>query len=310
MNARKLGIARVLAAPLAVTALALVPAISSGDHVGPVVPGPATFPQTVERILSARVHHTRLSVVRNTNSRRIGRSLASLHPTWVTGLIRYAKGQHPNHSEVHTWREITRIVRLGNPTAGFDVTLNAKQYRDGDELLRAMHRIRKRLHNDGWFFDFYSTAYHKRPRMIRAAIASAHAHGEWIGGNVFGLTKHRPLPMRSDFLAVQDFRLRLDVHAVAQLARRIPVVYHLENDPNRPLSGGCSFIKTMTTARRSALIRHRAHQAARFGFHVSYPALFPECLRYRGPRSFLQSYNAFRDPPMGRTILRMLNRYD
>jgi hypothetical protein len=292
-------------------ALSIVPAaVSSGDHEGPIVPGPASFPQTMERIVMARVHHTRLSVVRNTNARRIGRSLSTLHPTWVSGMIRYAKGQHPIRHEVRAWREISRIVRTNNPGAGFDVTLNAKQYRSGREILRMMHRVRKKLNNDGWFFDFYSNAYEKRPRMIRAAIASAHAHGEWIGGNIFGIKKKRPLPMRSDFLAIQDFRGHLDLHAVARLPDRVPLVYHLENDPDRPMSAGCNFIKNMTTAKRSALVRRRAHQQARYGFRFQYPVLYPECLRYRGRRTFLQSYNAFRDPPMARTILRMLNRYD
>ena len=292
-------------------ALSILPAaVSSGDHQAPIVPGPATFPQTMQRIVMARVHHTRLSVVRNTNARRIGRSLASLRPTWVTGMIRYAKGQHPKRNEVHAWKEITRIVRTGNPAASFDVTLNAKQYHDGREIQRMMHRVRKKLNNDGWFFDFYSRAYQKRPRMIRAAIANAHAHGEFIGGNIFGIKKKRPLPMRSDFLAIQDFRGRLDTHAVSRLPDRVPLVYHLENDPDRPLSGGCEFIKALTTAKRSALVRHRAHQQARYGFRFQYPVLFPECLRHRGRRTYLQSYNAFRDPPMARTILRMLNRYD
>lgn len=301
---------RVPAVVLLALGLALTPGISAGDHSGPIVPGPATFPQQLDRILSARVHHTRLSVVRNTNARRIGRSLASLRPTWVTGMIRYAKGQYPNRTETRAWREITRIVRTASPGAGFDVTLNAKQYRDGRQILRQMNKIRKRLHPNGWFFDFYSNAYEKRPRMIRTAIASAHAHGEWIGGNIFGLKKKRPLPMRSDFLSIQDFRLRLDVRAVTRLDARIPLVYHLENDPDRPLSGGCHFIKEMTTAKRTALIRHRAHQQARYGFRFSYPALFPECMRYRRNRTYLESYNAFRDPPMARTIMKMLNRYD
>jgi hypothetical protein len=306
--------ARGLATGAVVLMLAVFPALSSGDHSGPIVPGPATFPQQLSRIVSARVHHTRLSVVRNTNARRIGRSLATLRPTWVSGLIRYAKGQHPNHREVRTWREITRIVRLASPQAQFDVTLNAKQYRDGDEIQRMMTRIRAALDNDGWFFDFYSTAYRKRPRMIRAAIASAHANGEWIGGNAFGLSKHRPLPLRSDFLAVQDFRrLQLNQHAVRRLSSLLPVVYHLNNNPERPGSGGCQFIEGLTTAGRRTLIRHRAKQQARYGFRVSYPVLFPECLRNRpgpGDGSFLYSYNAFRDPPMARTIARMLDRYD
>jgi hypothetical protein len=116
--------------------------------------------------------------------------------------------------------------------------------------------------------------------------------------------------MRSDFLSIQDFRLRLNLRAVARLHSRVPLVYHLENDPDRPLSGGCKWIKGLTTAKRSAFIRRRARQQERYGFRVSYPALFPECLRYRSHRTFLQSYNAFRDPPMARTITRMLNRYD
>src|SRR5687767_13399051 len=118
----KSGPRRVLGASLVAVAVGVVsvPAIGSGDHPGPVVPGPATFPQKLDRILSARVHHTRLSVVRNTNARRIGRSLAGLRPTWVTGMIRYAKGQHPIRDEVRAWREITRIVRTANPHAGFD----------------------------------------------------------------------------------------------------------------------------------------------------------------------------------------------
>src|SRR5688572_9735514 len=298
---RRSGARRVLGAVLVAIAVAWIPAASSGDHPDPIIPGPATFPQKMQRIVAARVLHTRLSVVRNTNARRIGRSLAGLRPTWVSGMIRYARGQHPKKDEVRAWREITGIVRATNPAVGFDVTLNAKQYRNGQEIQRMMHRVRKKLNNDGWFFDFYSRAYRKRPRMIRAAIANAHAHGEWIGGNIFGIErKGRPLPMRSDFLAVQDFRLRLNLRAVARFNGRVPLLYHIENDPDRPLSGGCQFIKEMSTAKRTALVRRRARQQARYGFRFQYPVLLPQCLRHRRDRTFLQAYNAFRDPPMAR----------
>lgn len=303
---------RGLVPVFAVVVLVFLASVDPGDGAT-VSNDPEAFSQQLSRIVSARVHHTRISTVRNSNARRIGRSLASLHPSWVSGLIRYAQGQHPNHAEVRAWREITRIVRAAGAQAQFDVTLNAKQYGNGDELRRMMSRVRAELDNDGWFFDFYSTAYRKRPRMIRAAIASAHAHGEWVGGNVFGLAKKRPMPVRSDFLAVQDFRFRLNLPGVRRLSAQLPVVYHLHNDPDRARGGGCRFIERLSTARRRALIRHRAAQQARYGFRVSYPALFPECIRKRrGPKDsyFLYSYNAFRDPPMGETILRLLDRYD
>lgn len=306
---------------VAALALTLALALGSADRAGSEPaqtassrPDAWAFPPHMSRIVSARVHHTRIAVVRNSNARRIGQSLASLRPSWVTGMIRYAKGQHPTSAEIRAWHVITEIVRAASPTVQFDVTLNAKQYRNGHEIQRMMHRIRTRINNDGWFFDFYSKAFRKRSRMIRAAIASAHAHGEFIGGNAFGLVHRRPMPMRSDFLSVQDYRhLTLNQAAVRRLSRHLPVVYHLNNDPGRPRSGGCRFITEFTSARRQKLIRHRANQQRMLGFRVSYPALFPECFRDRpgrGTGQFLASYNLFRDPPMRKTVHRLLDVFD
>jgi hypothetical protein len=301
--------------------LALAFALDFGDGAGlaarsvPPAAGVQTaFPPHMSRIVSARVHHTRIPVARNTNARRVGRALASLRPTWVTGLIRYAKGQHPDGAEIRAWRVITPLVRGASPSVQFDVTINAKQYRSGRELTKMMGRIRARLGNDGWFIDFFSKGFRKRPRMIRAAIASAHAHGEFIGGNAFGLAHGRHMPMRADFLSVQDYRhLTLNQAAVRRLARRQPVVYHLSNDPGRPRSGGCRFISELTSAGRQKLIRHRAKQQRTLGFRVSYPAFFPECFRERpgrGTGRYLASYNLFRDPPMRKTVRRLLDRYE
>ena len=55
--------------------------------------------------------------------------------------------------------------------------------------------------------------------MIRAAINSAHAHGEWIGGNVFGIARRRPLPSRSDFFSVQDAGIHLNLPGGAAASR-------------------------------------------------------------------------------------------
>lgn len=250
--------------------------------------------------------------MRNTNSRRIGRSLASFGPSWVSGLLRYARGQYPRHAEVHAWRRIRRIVRRQSPAAHFDVVLNAVHYRTPAAIRKTMKRLRAKLGNDGWFFDFFSNAFKLHPRMVRAAIASAHDHGEWIGGNVFGLAKRRSLPARADFFAVQDHVFHLNLPAVRRLATKKPVVYHLNSDPRHPRSGGCRFIKRLDTARRRALIRRRAAQQTRYGFRVSYPALYPQCMRARprGRGAYLHAYNAFRDPPVAREIARLLDRHD
>jgi hypothetical protein len=313
---------RVRLALAGTIACALIAGGASGDGDPPSkasaagAPTPTTprFGAALPRIVSARVWHTRLSTVRNSNARRVGRSIASLHPTWVTGLLRYRRNQYPNRKEAHTWREIRRIVHTDSPAAQFDVVLNALQYRTPAAVTKTMRRIRHKLGNEGWFFDFFSSAFRKHPKMVRAAIASAHRHGEWIGGNAFGIGGRTPkLPARADFLSVQDNNaFRLNLKAVKRLTRKHLVTYHVHSDPNKQRGGSCRFIERLTSQERRRLVKRRAAQAARRGFHMSYPALYPLCMRARpnGPGSLLYSYNAFRDPPVIRAIRRLLNRYD
>ena len=311
------------AIPALVTALVALVALTvaaGGEAAGPAevkqpppLPAPASFgPALVERVVSARVFHTRISVVRNANTRKIGRSLATLRPTWVTGLLRYRRGQFPTRKEARGWEEIRRIVRTYSPGSQFDVVLNALQYRTPKAIRTEMARMRAKLGNEGWFFDFLSSAFKKHPRMVRAMVNSAHAHGEWVGGNVFGLAKRRKLPHRVDFYSVQDAVFRLNLGEARRLASSKPVVYHLNNNPAHQRSGGCRFIEGLSTTRRKRLIKLRAFQQLQYGFRFSYPAYFPECQRARprGPGSFLYSYNAFRDPPVADVIREMLNLYD
>lgn len=280
------------------------------------LPAPPTFNEALfSRIVSTRVRHTRLKPVRNSNARRIGRALASLRPTWVTGLFRFAKGQYPDRDEARAWREVRRIVRTTSPNVQFDVVLNALQYESPAGVRKMMNRVRRKLDPDGWFFDFHSTAVRKFPRSVKAGVISAHAHGEWIGGNVFGISMRRPVPARVDYFSVQDAKREnssfyLDLPAVARLATLKPVMYHLNSEPGDPRSGGCRFINHLDTRKRRALIRRRAAQQVRYGFRVSYPAFYPQCLRQRRGSAFLHAYNAFRDPPMARQISELLDRYD
>ena len=301
--------AAVLAAAFA-SASAAPPA--GGRVASAIPPGPPSFQAALSRVVSSRVYHTRLHVVRNSTSNRIGRSLASLHPTWVTGLLRYARNQYPTHDEVHAWRQIRAIVRRSSPNVQFDVVLNADQYRTPKAVTTTMRRLSAKLGNEGWFFDFLSRGARRHPRMVKAAIAWAHTRGQWIGGNVFGLVRERAFPVNADFLSVQDDGFRLNLPAVQRISTASTVLYHLNNDPDDKASGGCRFIKDYSTARRRQLIRRRASAQIRYGFRMSYPALFPECLhsRPRGPGTFLSSYNAFRDPPMAREIRKLLDRYD
>ncbi len=292
--------------------VAVIPQTATTSDRPAVLPPVAAVAPSQSRIISARVWHTRIATVPNTNSRRLGRALASLRPTWVTGLLRYARNQYPHRSEVRTWRQIRRIVKAASPQAQFDVVLNAMQYRTPRAIRTMMRRLRAKLAPEGWFFDFYSQAFRKHPRMIRAAINSAHGHGEWIGGNVFGIARHRKLPLGSDFFSVQDAGIHLNGRAVRRLAKSRPVMYHLQSDPDKRHSGGCRFIRDFSDKRRRVLLRGRARQQLKYDYRVSYPVLFPQCLRPgpNGRGTFLRAFNAFRHPRVVKEIARLLDRYD
>ena len=61
-----------------------------------------------------------------------------------------------------------------SPSAQFDVVLNADQYRTPAAVTRTMRRLSAKLGNEGWFFDFFSSAARRHPKMVKAAIAWAH----------------------------------------------------------------------------------------------------------------------------------------
>jgi hypothetical protein len=301
-----------------VACLGLIACAAAAQAGGPAASAQTGAPSAREafaaansRIISARFFHTRISTVRNSNAGKVGRALGSLQPTWVTGLLRYARHQYPSRAEVRAWNKIRRKVRARSPGAHFDVVLNADHYRTPAAIRLTMRRLRTKLGNEGWFFDFLSGSFRRNPKMVRAAISSAHKHGEWIGGNVFGIASNRPLPSRVDFLSVQDHVFHLNLGAVRRLATGQRVIYHLNSDPAKAHSGSCRFIQRLNTRQRLGLVRRRAAQQPRVGFRFSYPVLFPQCVRPRkGGGSFLAAYNAFRDPPMAREIGRLLDLYD
>jgi hypothetical protein len=263
------------------------------------------------RIVNARVYQDQSWTVPGETPASVGRVLASLEPTWVSSLIRYQAGQAPRPDEVSAWKKIRQKVRAKSPNATFDVELNAAEYRTADEIRRQLAEIRSELHNDGWFFDFYTPAYRLRPEVVDAAIEDAHQHGEWVGGNAFGLSAGPPIPPGSDFIAVQDFGFKTDLAAIRELAEKVPVVFHLGNAPELPKSDGCVFIERFSTEQRKSYVRERAEQQKANDFRFGYPVFFPECSRRIGAANpGLFTFNAPRDGNVLTTFEQLMRRYN
>jgi hypothetical protein len=224
----------------------------------------------------------------------------------VTGLVRYANGEKATAEQVAAYRRIRREVRATRPDAQFDVELNALEYRTPDEVRSMMRRLRAKFDNDGWFFDFFTPAWDKRPDVVRAAIDEAESNGQWIGGNAFGWSKNPQVPPGADFLAVADSNFKLELSAVRALADRVPVLFHFRNNPGNRHSEGCVYMKRYTTAEREAYVRRRAKQQADGHFHFAYPVFFPTCELGRGDVAF----DSLRDGTMLHTIAQLMQQYN
>jgi hypothetical protein len=246
------------------------------------------------------------------SSGAVGRYLARLEPTWITGLFRFEAGEQPSAQQIDEWNRIRRIVRAQAPDAQFDVELNAQDYQTKAEIRGTMGELRSKLGNDGWFFDFWSPSYEQRPKVMEAAIENAHNHGEFIGGNAFGWRKHTPeIPPGSDFMAVADKNFELDLEAVARLAEQVPVIFHFNNNPTKPESEGCVFMKDFTTSKREAHVTQRAGQQADHHFRFAYPVFFPSCQRgHRHDEPDVVAYDSLSDKTMPNTLEELMAKYN
>lgn len=259
------------------------------------------------RIASVRMYQDGQFTAKRETPATIGAALASLKPTYVSTLLRFSAGQKVRPREINAWKTVVAAVRATSPEAQFSVELNALQYPNARKMRAMMARVRNAVDNDGWLFDFYTPAAKQKPKVMRAAVAYAHANGEFLGGNAFGIANHPRIPAGTDYIAVQDFGFQIDLAAVRQLARRATIFFHLGNSPNLANSDGCHFIEDFTSRRRQGYVTMRARQQAANHFSFAYPVFFPECERDRdGRNATLFSYSAPRDGTMMQTIASLM----
>jgi hypothetical protein len=241
----------------------------------------------------------------------VGAALAQLKPTYVGSLVRLKAGEAITDQEVADNETVQNAVLAANPDAKFSLELNAVEYKTAADVEQMMATARERFHPDGWFFDFYTTAAEKNEGVMEAAIRDAHENGEFLGGNAFGISNHPTIPPGTDFVAVQDTKFKIDMAAVRELAKRVPVGFHLANAPELFDSDGCVFIQKYSTNERSAYIKMRAGQQQANKFTFAYPVLFPECERKQNSSDpGVYVYNASKDEPVLDQIGQLMDRYD
>lgn len=301
-------------AAAAVVTLALVLAVPAPTGAGesPEADSARQRPAVSARIAAVRVFQRGVLAVRRETPESIASTLARLRPTLVTAPLRYHVGDRVRPREVIAWETIRNAVLEVSPRARFLVSLNALNYGRARRIEAMMAKVRKRIELDGWVFDFYTRAADRRRAVIKAAVADAHRHGETVGGNVFGIAGHPRIPGGTDYVVVQGTDFRINLPAVRELARRFRVYVQIGNDPRRPDSDGCRFMRELSAKERVAYVSRRARQQAKYHYRLAYPVFFPTCVRAApasAGRGGAVAYNATRDGTMMRTIRHLMTRY-
>jgi hypothetical protein len=261
-------------------------------------------------------------------------TLAYLHPTYVSGLIRLSSTDAPSRTSLPAQAAVFDGVRdcvyrkLHKPVK-YDVVLNALHYtdphpkhEDGESPPPPVpnahvgkQRIRERLrtaqaafHPDGWFFDFYANPYKKghfsEPlefgiKWIKSIEAAGHPKPrQFVGGTVWG--GKVPVPPGSNFIAVTDRGgAKYTKRLVEHFKRQVPILMHIDNDPEHKNSRGRNFYDRTDKYREETLRRHAAAQ--KIGYSYMFPVFFP----LGDSRGHRQAFDMRQHPALFRTMCRL-----
>jgi hypothetical protein len=217
--------------------------------------------------------------------------LAKVNPTYVSGLIRLDDDAPLTAEQIAVFNGIRDCL----PNAKFDVVLNAEHYTDPkrhangqqarDALKARAQEIKSQLHADIIFFDFFNSPYNaNHDSWYRDALTDGtrfirNTLNMKVGGNVWGLD----LPPNSDFVALDNFdRQNTDGYAfdkqqVDKFKKRVPVMIHVENNPQKDGSKGLQWMNSSADYRRDQLSKYGGDQAQE-GYSYMFPVFFPlEC---------------------------------
>jgi hypothetical protein len=285
------------------------------------------LPQVFRRTVIARAFQRGNWTLPNRDAEHVCTVFRQLKPTLVSGLIRLADVDELGDDQIAAYNAIRQCVNAphANGTkhqARFDVVLNAMQYESADELVQKLGVIDQALKPDLYFFDFYQQGYADpkfRP-AIQAAIRWIHEHAHAVvGGNVWATE----VPPHSDFAAVDDRdgkskpgfeRMLKQVAGIKAKNPGMPVLAHIENNPNKDGNRGEKFMFTWDTAKRKEVITEQAAQQDAGRYWLMYPVFFPLTYRRDGeyaqyPAGFMVAYDASRDGNMLEKYSSLMSSY-
>lgn len=209
----------------------------------------------------------------------VGNALASLNPSFVSGLIRVEPGGETLTAQMLAdYATIKKIVQTVNPLCLFDIRVRSSFYSTPAALTSAVQAIvANGIQIDAISFDSFDSL---SGAMQAAAVAVAHASGKLciadLNPNTFTTFSGGAQP---DIVATSDWNWQLGPNMANVVATGVPIVLHINNGA-LPVDGSgqtqhFNWNQTFSTAQRQTWITQMAQLQAVVGFSLMYPVLWP-----------------------------------
>jgi hypothetical protein len=229
-----------------------------------------------QRVIQARIFHAGDWTLKGSAHTpvTVGRTLASLQPSFLTGILRISNEGTLSQVEAEAYQVIRKAVLASSKACRFDVVMNTRGVDSGEEMARRIREISGRIHPDAWTFYVPPTTDTIVPSVFAQGIATAHQLGEMVGYD-------GPLsliPEGADFIVVRAWDLTVNRKTVDLLRTQhhLPVIVELPTIlGEQPSRSVVRYTDQMKSAERARLLSSLAENQNSWGYHFAYPVFYP-----------------------------------
>ena len=256
-----------------------------------------------QRVIQSRIYHLGSWTLDDASQTpvTVGRTLSSLRPTFVTGLVRVTEHGIPGNAESEAYTTVRSAVRTSLKGCLFDVVIDAGNETSGSLFIRRIKEIDNRIHPDAWTLYVPPDDTSINPEALAEAIAYAHSQGDMVGYD-------GPLsiiPEGVDYIVVRAWNFEANREQLERLAsRRVPLIVELPTTFGNKEHPDCSrYIRDMDGSERAALLTRLAMNQSSGGYRLAYPLFYPVESPHR-------SFDATKDSILMVTIRSLLARFN
>lgn len=229
-----------------------------------------------ERVVQARLFHAGDWTLSGSSQTPItaARTLASLEPSFITGLLRLPDHGELSSAEVEAFATTRNAVLAVKKNSRFDVLINVGDEKSPEVFLERLKEFSTQIHPDAWTFYVAPDMQSISPVVLEEGIAAAHAAGQMVGYD-------GPLsliPEGVDYIVIRAWGLKLNRKKIDFLRekQRIPLLVELPTTfGNKASADVISYVDEMDSSDRISLMTQFAENQNSWGYHLAYPIFYP-----------------------------------